>query len=697
MGLKLLILLLLLVMRSSLSEKADNHDKLANGIKKNHRFVQNNFSENFQDLEPKAIQEDDRHGYLNISTIMTPLNHQYRQSLWMKRKASILNKAEKSDRKSKKLRTVSANELEAKEEDDDDEEEEEEEKKEEYQEEITVMNERKKNTLSFVSTNSDQKNHWKVKSLHFKTRAKRQAQELWIQREFHGYDDILNLHAFIIRDEEIPQCGNSANKITNTRYFMCSGVILTKKFILTTASCIQYADIFEHHIEANLSVLIGAVSNQAYVIKVKKYEMHPEYKNIAESMDYALRNLAIITIACDIPTEVLSIPTFPARYEDVSHMCCSDTCKILTIIQTPTNRHKIQLMDAKYIPRAVHDDIVEINNSERRKKGISIVKKVKRENKIAPPPIFLNNESSKNTEIVDKKNSDNKTIRQLTNLTENGLMEKITEELMRGLFREKFSHNSNKLTMNNTEEIMRGFFRGNFDIDTNNNNNKNNGLSEEQTKAISKFIKVITEKAMSRVLSVIDEAKKNKTFPNSKEEGEIGENFVDNIAQIVKDNVLREIDGSLSPRNLFNNTLSEPSSKYIHCPPLGTPIIINKTLIGLVAYTCDDLQSWVPWQYVNIEKNLNWIKNTIKGHKNDFTKLQSTFDDDNDNVQILQESEKNDDEKINKYSDEEENGSTYMSDNVDERFKKDQQANLKLTDKKRRHYQNIIKPILTNF
>lgn len=152
-------------------------------------------------------------------------------------------------------------------------------------------------------------------------------------------------------------------------------------------------------------------------------------------------------------------------------------------------------------------------------------------------------------------------------------MEKITEELLRGLFREKYDGNLNKPQTNNTQEIMRGIFKGTFDLGGNNNS----PLTDEQMKAISKFIKLITEKAMSRVMKVLDEAKIDKLFSSSKEEN--GENLVDNIAQIVKDNVLLELEEKLSPRNLFNNTFTEPSLKYVHCPPLGTPIIVNKTLV----------------------------------------------------------------------------------------------------------------------
>ena len=53
-----------------------------------------------------------------------------------------------------------------------------------------------------------------------------------------------------------------------------------------------------HHIEAELAVLIGAVSNATYVMKVIKYEMHPKYIYNLEAMENVEHNVAILTIGC---------------------------------------------------------------------------------------------------------------------------------------------------------------------------------------------------------------------------------------------------------------------------------------------------------------------------------------------------------------------------------------------------------------
>lgn len=111
-----------------------------------------------------------------------------------------------------------------------------------------------------------------------------------------------------------------------------------------------------------------------------------------------------------------------------------------------------------------------------------------------------------------------------------------------------------------------------------------------------------------------------------------------------------------------------------------------------MAYTCDDLQSWVPWQYVNIDINLKWIKSTIEGGKNDFGNSHSTSVDNNDN-QSFQWTEN--DEKINKYSDEENKRINTLND-VEGRFKKDQRASLKSAKIDRQRLKDI-KPVLANF
>ena len=81
-----------------------------------------------------------------------------------------------------------------------------------------------------------------------------------------------------------------------------------------------------------------------------------------------------------------------------------------------------------------------------------------------------------------------------------------------------------------------------------------------------------------------------------------------------------------------------------------------------MAYTCDDLQSDVEWRYVELIKNLNWIKDITSGRKNfpseqlSSSQISSGIENRIDNSNIIQE-----------------NG----LDNTKERIKKDQEQSLK--------------------
>ena len=115
-------------------------------------------------------------------------------STWlMNRKQLLVEKPEKPDRKRKKrkrskLCTVSVNELGKK-------------------------NQLQENAISRLRTKQNLKWSNEGDTIVGK-RVKRQLQKLWIRRDFIGLDDVLSMHAFIIRDEDIPQCPNTASKIT---------------------------------------------------------------------------------------------------------------------------------------------------------------------------------------------------------------------------------------------------------------------------------------------------------------------------------------------------------------------------------------------------------------------------------------------------------------------------------------------------
>ena len=64
-------------------------------------------------------------------------------------------------------------------------------------------------------------------------------------------------------------------------------------------------------------------------------------------------------------------------------------------------------MDAKHIPSALHSHAASRNGVQRKRRDtVSFVRRIKREaKKIAPPPVFFNNEATKNrVKTGNKKN-----------------------------------------------------------------------------------------------------------------------------------------------------------------------------------------------------------------------------------------------------------------------------------------------------
>ncbi|XP_033225754.1 uncharacterized protein LOC117178437 [Belonocnema kinseyi] len=594
MGLKLLLLLLLLVMRYSLSQNVDNGPKVDDRFFKRstnanlyEESIFENSVENFSYIVHENKQKEKLRGSIRDNFVEvnpserndTMLNSRNRQDMqtvltkkflsdprfkeilkserdlnflttWlMNRKQSIVGKPEKSDRKRikrrrSKLCTVSGNELPDK-----------------------VI----ENPASFSKRTKP----------NLKKRVKRKTDKFWIEKDVKGYDEALKMHAFIVRDEEVPECGSAASKITNTRYFMCSGVILNSRYVLTTATCIHYAHVYENHIDATISVLIGAVSKTTYVIKADSYEMHPKFIHNPDAQDFATHNVAIITMDCNIPKDALFMPKLPSKYEDLAHSCCSGSCKLLTVRQTPKNRHKILLMDAKHIPAADHYD----DENRNRRETSTFVRKIKKENrKTATPPEFFYSEPEKNN--LKPATSSRRQSDKINNFENESVGEGLGEL---------------------SQKIMVETHRSNFDdepipVPAN--------MTAKNEKSVDNFVKDISEKAVEQINRMLtDEESKNRVLPGI---SETGAEMVDQIAQTVAKSVMSNLNLTrMSTVEMLSNSLADPDAKYYNCPPLGSPIIVNKTLIGLVVYTCDDLQSWVPWKYVDVVRNLKWIKKVI--------------------------------------------------------------------------------------
>lgn len=53
-----------------------------------------------------------------------------------------------------------------------------------------------------------------------------------------------------------------------------------------------------YHIDADLAVLIGALEENSYVIKIAHYEIHPRYVPDPNSIHHATNNIALLRLSC---------------------------------------------------------------------------------------------------------------------------------------------------------------------------------------------------------------------------------------------------------------------------------------------------------------------------------------------------------------------------------------------------------------
>lgn len=128
-----------------------------------------------------------------------------------------------------------------------------------------------------------------------------------------------------------------------------------------------------------------------------------------------------------------------------------------------------------------------------------------------------------------------------------------------------------------SQKIMAGMLRSNFDdepipVPAN--------MTDINKKAVDNFVKDISEKAVEQINNILaDEESKTKVLPGT---SETGAEMVDQIAQTVAKSVMSNLNFSrMSPIDMVGKSLDDPDAKYYNCPPLGSPIIVNKTLVIL--------------------------------------------------------------------------------------------------------------------
>ncbi|KAK0178894.1 hypothetical protein PV327_007735 [Microctonus hyperodae] len=469
-----------------------------------------------------------------------------------------------------------------------------------------------------------------------RNRMKREeTSELWITKEFGIQNETLKMHAFVVRDENIPPCCTAAKAISQTRHFMCSGAILTTRHAITSASCMHFADVYEHHVNADLAVLIGAFSIMPYVIKIDRYEMHPHHVYDVDSSDLSTHDLAILFLNCSILTNNMIIPRLPnGFFDDIGHLCCGRTCQLMTVVQHADNHHVAKLLTAKHIPTPAHDHGRLKSFGMEKKHSMVFSAKFKKNNqtalasrrikksvgKLAGTPTFFSKTPYLTRSYSRTNNSSEPSdiskyikIQNIFDEIENARREislRNEEENEKAKLAE--SQKKTESSSNLDEEMITS-------IDWKKIEEKlGSKISTDNREKMEKFTKNLVDVTMKKVGSVIDPGAsrlgniyagniqhfENKfhgvadssllqTFlphgePSTAEHHNVSD-FALAFAKIIKSVVASPSNGDklIVSSDLYvdENNLGPPPSKYVECPPLGTPVFKNGILASLLKST----------------------------------------------------------------------------------------------------------------
>ncbi|XP_044002361.1 uncharacterized protein LOC122848378 [Aphidius gifuensis] len=469
----------------------------------------------------------------------------------------------------------------------------------------------------------------------FKEINKRQTSDPWIVKEFTGREEIMKMHAYIVRDENIPTCCKPAQAASNKRYFMCTGAILTLRHAITTASCMHFADIYEHHIDANLALQIGGITSKPYVIRINRYEMHPKYAYDVDAKDHPTHNLALLYLACSIIPGTAVVPKLPRGiFDDVGHMCCGNECNVITIVQTSKNLQFARILKAKNLPSPRHElpDELDVKNTVSGGYHGSFDSLSD-----TNPPIRAGRSiklRSSLTSTSRRSRSDDSTETKKNSKPRNSKKRKKAKNNVDKNVKSTTAKPSAKENNSRRQAEISGSGNSSKNIDKSDMEDYNKlesvitaQLTDMNEASIQKFAQEIVDATMKQLNNTV--GKNNSVLTTNKSEeasllakiisNSNGNSSIDDIARAFTTVITRN-NNALSASSGLNVNLDElpsPPAKYVKCPPLGTPIIIENTLVGMVAYTCDDVQSWVEWKYVSISQNLIWIQkrlNSIQRH-----------------------------------------------------------------------------------
>ncbi|KAJ8673209.1 hypothetical protein QAD02_004471 [Eretmocerus hayati] len=412
---------------------------------------------------------------------------------------------------------------------------------------------------------------YKISERSTMTRIKRGTPN-WFTNHVEGSKKLLKMHAFIVKDASVPECGEPAPKKTFTRFFMCSGVVLTQHQVLTSASCMNHADIHNHFIQGDLAVLVGGIADpkaNSYVMKINTYEINPSYNpNLGSKKNYEY-NLAMVTVSCPFPGGSALIPKFPSKpFSDVGHTCCPNRCNLTTVVtHARDHQHFLEILSAKHLPRPIHEDEESLDETPSKQSQGSDL----------DSPIDVE-DSDKDQMIQREERHVQKPFNQyiLQNRGAGGGLgfksyEGSSFTTLKKIFRRQAAdetpaegtpvedHAPKENAAANTDAVEHG------------------AAATAATEAEHSSTTTATEAGHGST-TVVTTVKPSTTSSTNctKDDDEL--DFV---------------------------------REYVYCPPLGSPIVSGGVLIALISYTCDDEQPTTPWEYVNIQKNMPWIDSQI--------------------------------------------------------------------------------------
>ncbi|XP_015607209.1 uncharacterized protein LOC107273477 [Cephus cinctus] len=170
----------------------------------------------------------------------------------------------------------------------------------------------------------------------------------WMKVKNSIRDDLMNVQAILVKDEEVTKQCQTANLEAKTRYLMCGGSIISDHHVLTSASCIHEATHIRHNIKAPLAVVIAPTKSGSQIIRVQDYVIHPNHQDDPHKANHLDHNLAILKLACRIKSNILKKVKLPES--PFTEICGDGNCMATFFRKLGKSSYRMYEITAENIP-----------------------------------------------------------------------------------------------------------------------------------------------------------------------------------------------------------------------------------------------------------------------------------------------------------------------------------------------------------